>query len=202
MSTLSTIPRSTLTLTLRPLAGRDPTEVAQLARATHVVPWLEPEALRLLPPAARRGWVAEAAHRLAGFVLCTVSWLDDCPAGGVLPALSDLFRELVGKRVLPPLQVKLIDLCVAAEWPRPVVERALMGQLEAELRQLRDYLQIVVPESNLPAQLFLHELDYRATEVLRGYYGSEDGYRMVSPPTPARQAEPIPFLTRRGTGVS
>src|SRR5262249_51127666 len=93
----------------------------------------------------------------------------------------------------------LIGLCVAAEWPRPAVERALLGQLEQELRRLGDRIQVVVPESNLSAQLLLHGVGYRATQVLRGRYGSEDGYLMVWPqPGPARQAERVPSHAAEG----
>jgi hypothetical protein len=40
-------------------------------------------------------------------------------------------------------------------------------------------VEVVVPESCLTVQLFLREAGYRATEVLHGDYGTEDGYRMV-----------------------
>jgi hypothetical protein len=39
-----------------------------------------------------------------------------------------------------------------------------------------DHIEIVIPESRLSAQLFLHQVGYLATQVLRDCYGSEDGY--------------------------
>jgi hypothetical protein len=80
------------------------------------------------PLEARRGWVADAGHRLAGFVLCTASRPHDPAACRLLPTLAEFFRGLAGRRMPQVLQVKVIGLCVAAEWPRPAVERALLGR--------------------------------------------------------------------------
>jgi ribosomal protein S18 acetylase RimI-like enzyme len=185
MSDISTIP-----LTLRPLAARDLPQVAQIAQKTHQLPWTERDSQIILQPEGTLGWVAEAAHRLAGFVICTVARPREPASSNMLSTLARFFRALLGKRESRTLHVKLIDLCVAAEWPPPTVERVLLEQLERELRDKGDHIRIVVPESNLPAQLFLHQAGYQATQVLWGYYGCEDGYLLVWPqPCPAEHTE-------------
>jgi hypothetical protein len=69
------------------------------------------------------------------------------------------------------------------------IEQALLGRLEQELDGRENRICIVVPESDLTAQLFLHQLEYRATQVLRGCYGGEDGYLMVSDDQDAKTAQ-------------
>jgi ribosomal protein S18 acetylase RimI-like enzyme len=189
MSDTSTIP-----LALRPLAGRDLPQVAQIAQKTHQLPWTERDSQIILQPEGTLGWVAEAAHRLAGFVLCTVTRPREPAASRILPTLARFFRGLFEKREPRTLHAKLVDLCVAAEWPQSIVERALLEQLERDLRRMGDHIQIVVPESSLPAQLFLHQAGYQANQVLRGYYGCEDGYLLAWPQAgPTAHAKQRPF---------
>jgi ribosomal protein S18 acetylase RimI-like enzyme len=209
MSTPRVIPPGAAALTARPLTTRDLPQAARLALEAHLTPWIDWISLLMLPAEARRGWVAEAAARPVGFLLCTVSLPRDPTAGGVLPTLSEFFRGLVGRRAPRVLPMDLTGLCVALGCSRPAVERILLEQLEQELRHTGDDVHLVVPESNLPAQRFLREAAYRATQVLRGYFGSEDGYLMVSPsggaPSPAgvgpsRRAEAPPVGTDGGVG--
>jgi ribosomal-protein-alanine N-acetyltransferase len=76
------------------------------------------------------------------------------------------------------LQLNLLHMAVTAEHHRSGVGRALLKQLERCLRKRGDRIRAAVPESNLPVQLLLRSLGYKAMRVLRGYYGSEDAYQM------------------------
>jgi ribosomal protein S18 acetylase RimI-like enzyme len=186
MSMVRSIPLGRLTLTLRPLTGPDLPVLAHFAREVRRASGVDPDGQGILRPGSRVGWVAETPHRLAGFVLGAVARIYGPATGGALAALAEFFRGLVGRRAVRVLQVQLLDLCVAAEWPRETVERALLGQFDEELRGRGDRIHLIVPESNLSAQLFLRDREYRAVQVLRGCYGTEDGYLMVSPPAGGR----------------
>lgn len=185
MSDISTIP-----LTLRPLDVHDLPQVAQMLQQTQRMRRNVRDLQNILQPEETLGWVVETSHRLVGFVLCTVAMPHEHTTLGIPPTLAQFFRELFGKRKRRTLHAKVDDLCVATGWPQRTVERVLLEQLESELRHLGDQIQIVVPESNLQVQMFLHQKGYHAIKVLRGYYGSEDGYLLVWPkPNPPVHAE-------------
>lgn len=77
-----------------------------------------------------------------------------------------------------PVEVELLDIGVAPAWRRQGIGRALLKGLEEMLRRPGDCIRVTVPETNLPAQLLLRDAGYRALSVLRGYFGTEDGYLM------------------------
>lgn len=184
---------STIALTLRPLDSHDLPQIVQIAQQTHPVHRAVREMQIIRQPEVMLGWVVEASQRIVGFVLCTVALPQEHTTLGIPPTLAQFFRGLFGKRKRRALHVQLFDLCVDTGWPQRTVEHVLLEQLESELRQLGDRIQIVVPESNLQVQLFLHQKQYHATQVLRGYYGTEDGYLLVWPkPMPPIRAEQCP----------
>jgi ribosomal protein S18 acetylase RimI-like enzyme len=51
-------------------------------------------------------------------------------------------------------------------------------------------VELEVHESNLAAQLLYRRSGYRAVEILRGYYGSEDAYRMTKAVPPLTEGRP------------
>jgi ribosomal protein S18 acetylase RimI-like enzyme len=170
---------NTISLALRPLIHRDLEQVALIAQERHPLPWTEHDSQLVLDPETTLAWVAATGRRVVGFVFGTVAWSHEAADSRVLPALKRFFRGVLGQRGFGKLHIKLIDLCVAEGWPQAMVERALLEQLDKEIRLMGDYIEIVVPESNLPTQLFLRQVGYRATQVLRGQYESEDGYELV-----------------------
>jgi ribosomal-protein-alanine N-acetyltransferase len=85
-----------------------------------------------------------------------------------------------------PRHVELLNVAVAPLWRRRGLGRALLEHLARDRPGL---IQATVPESNLPAQLLLRVAGYRAVRVLRGYFGTEDGY-LLELPGPVRLYEP------------
>jgi ribosomal protein S18 acetylase RimI-like enzyme len=125
------------------------------------------------------GQIATAGKQIVGFVLCTVTQRTGPAPGRAARWLWRFFPRLRGRRSRQPIQVHWLEVVVDVEWPQEEVERALLTELDQELRKQAACIQVVVPETDLQAQLFLRDGGYRATEVLHGYYGGEDGYRMV-----------------------
>jgi ribosomal protein S18 acetylase RimI-like enzyme len=125
------------------------------------------------------GRVATVGKQVVGFVLGTVTRRTGPAPGRAARWLRRFFPRLRAWRSRQPVQVHCLEVVVGADWPREEVERALLTDLDQELRAQAACVQVVVPETDLQAQLFLRDAGYRATEVLRRYYGGEDGYRMV-----------------------
>ena len=127
----------------------------------------------------RVGWVAEVQGHPAGYAVCAVVRpLIPAPGTGWLARLSDLVRRFLGRRRARPLSIELLDMVVSG-LSGSRVKRALLGRLVKEAQRSWSSAPIVVPESNLAAQLFLRGAHYRAVCVLRGHFGDEDGYVMA-----------------------
>jgi ribosomal protein S18 acetylase RimI-like enzyme len=164
---------------LRPMAWRDLPQVIRLAGEGHVPAWTGTDLRTVLQSHETLGCVAEAHPHLAGFVLCTLVHPDTGSNVGLRESLKKLFGRLIGRWSRQPLFVQLLDVVVLPGWPRAEIEQGLLEQLDRDLRRAKGDLLLVVPETNLTAQLFLRQAGYRATRVLRAYYGSEDGYLMI-----------------------
>ncbi len=123
-------------------------------------------------------WVAEAGEKLVGFVACRV--VHGRQRAAVIRARRRVAPEAVGRGDLPqrPLRFELLHIAVAPEYQRGGVGRALMTRFEDCLTLPQDRIRATVPESNLPTQLFLRALGYKAVRVLRGHCGAEDAYAM------------------------
>ncbi len=77
-------------------------------------------------------------------------------------------------------KLHLLRFAVHPGWRRQGVGALLVGKLTATLaRGRRNRVTADVPESNLGACNFLAGMGFRAVRVLRGQFGSEDGYRFV-----------------------
>jgi ribosomal protein S18 acetylase RimI-like enzyme len=81
-----------------------------------------------------------------------------------------------------PLRIDLLNLAVAPNWQRQGLGRRLLSELDELLHHPDDAVHALVPETNLGMQLFLRHEGYRATRVLRDYYGGEDAYLMERHP--------------------
>ena len=133
------------------------------------------------------GWVAQVQGRSTGALLCVVFRTPTAAAGtSAIQNLARRFRNLLGARRESPLLVELLDVLVESETDCATAAHALLGSLVEELQRFWEYVPVVVPESDLTAQVFFRNARYKAVRVLRGYYGDEDGYLMTdeigSPP--------------------
>ena len=93
--------------------------------------------------------------------------------------LAHLFLTLLGWHPPLPLYVELLDLLVQPDPTWPGLEHALLKRLTEEIQRSWGHVPVVVPESNLTAQLFLRDAGYRAVRVFHSYFGDEDGYLMI-----------------------
>jgi ribosomal protein S18 acetylase RimI-like enzyme len=181
MSTVSTRLTSVPKLHVRRLARRDLPHVLQLAEQLAAPVTLSPQFRLLVQSKEILGCIAEAHNQIAGYAICAIVRESKYAGNAVLKFAFQLGQRLVHKWVSRPLQVDLLHVAVATEWQDCGVEHQLLQELDRQLRQAGSCLKMTVPETNLPVQLFLHDAGYKATQVLRGYYTSEDGYLFEYP---------------------
>ena len=163
---------------VRRLGCRDLPEIVRVVRQTQAQPWRGWEFLACVRPSEIVGYVFEACGRLAGFALCTPVRTRENPPRRRFESFRDFCLRLMGKREPGPICLNLLDVVVGNEWLGSPAEHALLEQMERDLRQLGDPVQVIVPETKLTVQLFLHEAGYQATRVLHGHFGDEDAYMM------------------------
>jgi ribosomal protein S18 acetylase RimI-like enzyme len=77
-----------------------------------------------------------------------------------------------------PVSVNLLNIVVAPEWRRQGIGRSMLEILDQGLWRTACSVQILVPESNLPLQLFLRAVGYKAIRVVRECFEAEDAYLM------------------------
>jgi hypothetical protein len=169
---------SLMRVKVRRLGCRDLPEIVRIVRQTQAQPWRGWEFLACVRPSEIVGCVAEIRGRLVGFALCTPVRPRENPPRRRLESFRDFFRRLMGKRELGLVCMNLLDVVIGNESSRSPAEQALLEQVVRALRQLGDPVQVIVPETKLAVQLFLHEAGYQATRVLHGHFGDEDGYLM------------------------
>jgi len=79
---------------------------------------------------------------------------------------------------LPSRCLDLLRLAVCPTFRRQGVGTALVDKLKSKITsQRRRLLTVDVPETNLPAHLFLAAQGLRATAVVPDFYGDADAYR-------------------------
>jgi ribosomal protein S18 acetylase RimI-like enzyme len=139
---------------------RDLPQVLHIVERTPAPRWTRQDLLYHFQSSDLSSWVAEMNHTVTGFAICRI----------VTPAESEA--------AAPPLHLELLHIAVAPDWQRKGVGRALLQRFEERLQTPGDLIQTTVPESNLPVQLFLRALGYKAVRVQPRFYGDEDGYLM------------------------
>jgi ribosomal protein S18 acetylase RimI-like enzyme len=117
-------------------------------------------------------WVAAIQNALVGYLIYQI-----------LPEESDSLKPTSpAKKALLSVQTPRIVLqhvYVANDWHRRGIGRALVERFEPDVsRHEGMWIEAAVPESNLPMQVLLRSLGYKAVRVLRSYYGDEDAYLM------------------------
>jgi ribosomal protein S18 acetylase RimI-like enzyme len=151
----------------------DLTRVFQIEKQTPLPVWTMQNFKADLGATDRVNLVATFKGLVIGFALArSVNEIetptDSSPAGAALT--STLPRRA--------LCLNLMHLAVASDWLRRGVGTTLIRHLHRHLRKPEDCIRAVVPETNLPVQLMLRSMGFRATRVLRGFFNREDAYQM------------------------
>jgi ribosomal protein S18 acetylase RimI-like enzyme len=188
MTTLATLVHPPVTL--RWLMQADLPQVLRIEKSVPGCRWTELDFLTALRSIETIGQVAELDDRVVGYVI----YKSTRPAEPSvrLPELTSRFAAWWPPTEEPrrPVHVTLLNIAVAAAWQRRGVGRDMLAKLEQKLEPGGGHIRAMVPETNLAIQLFLRRAGYRALQVFRAYYGSEDAYlmertaRRPSPPTP------------------
>jgi len=138
---------------IRWLIRRDMDEVLAIERASFEFPWTEDEFLACLRQRNCIGTVAELDHEIVGFMI------------------YELHQSML----------KILNFSVAPHMRRQGVGRQMVQRLIDKLsQQRRREIVLEVRETNLEAQLFFKDCDFRALQVLRNHYDDtcEDAYYM------------------------
>lgn len=166
-------------LTLRHMVQRDLPHVLRIEKQSPAPRWTLQDFLAVFQCGDTASWVAEVAGQVVGFVVYSVTPqldLDDD-----LEEVTPAPRGRLKKEPEPtprPVRLSLLNIAVAPEWRRRGVGTALMDRLDKKLRLPQDCVQAMVPETNLPVQLFLRRAHCKAVRILRAYYIDEDAYLM------------------------
>jgi [ribosomal protein S18]-alanine N-acetyltransferase len=158
---------------IRWMIRRDMPAVLATEKTSFEFPWLEEDFIRCLRQRNCIGMVAEHDDQVVGFMIYE----------------------------LHKARIHVLNLAVTPEYRRRGVGSQMVAKLIAKLSpQRRNRVVLEVRETNLPAQLFFRENDFRAVSVLRGFYADtpEDAYVMQHRYRPERQtaAEPPQRLHR------
>ena len=176
MSNINTAARPSLNL--RPMIPRDLTHVLPIAKNVHAAPWTLKHFSKVFQSGDAAGWIAEKDGRVVGFAVYSVS----PQSAGLESQNADCsFRRLAGpEKVLTtdPQCVNLHNIVVLPEWRRQGIGRSMMEILDQGPWRAASSVQILVPETNLPLQLFLRAVGYKAIRVVRDCFDGEDAYLM------------------------
>ena len=138
---------------IRWMIRRDMPSVLDIEAGAFEFPWNEDDFIRCLRQRNCIGMVAEQNERVVGFMV----------------------YELHKKRL------HVLNLAVDPSVRRHGVGRAMIDKLAGKLSAgRRTRILLEVRETNLAAQLFFRDLDFRAVAVLRDFYddSTEDAYLM------------------------
>ncbi len=138
---------------IRWLIRRDMPEVLEIERESFEFAWTEEEFLCCLRQRNCIGMVAELDHQIVGFMI----------------------YELHKSRL------RILNFAVAPQARRQGVGQQMVGRLIDKLsQQRRKEIILEVRETNVAAQLFFKNRDFRALSVLRNHYDDtcEDAYYM------------------------
>ncbi len=153
MNTGRTTTRDRTRVHIRWMIRRDMPEVLRAEQESFDYSWTEDDFLRCLRQRNCIGMVAEADDRVVGFMI------------------YELHKS----------KLHVLNFAVAPEYRRHGIGTQMVTKLVGKLSShRRTKITLAVRESNLAAQLFFRERDFRASKVLRGYYedSGEDAYLM------------------------
>lgn len=138
---------------IRWMIRRDMAEVLDIEQASFEFPWLEEDFLRCLRQRNCIGMVAEYDERVVGFMV------------------YELHKD----------QLHVLNFSVRPDVRRRGVGQQMVNKLVGKLsRRGRNRIMLEIRETNLAAQMFFKNLDFRAVSLLRDYYDDtvEDAYVM------------------------
>lgn len=152
---MSTVPaqKAQIRVHIRWMIRRDMPEVLGIEQASFPFAWSEDEFLRVLRRRNCIGMIAEQGERVVGFMI------------------YELHKS----------KLQVLNFAVDPEFRRGGVGAQMIAKLIGKLStQRRSQIVLYVRESNLAAQLFYRNLDFRAVEVVREFYEDtgEDAYIM------------------------
>jgi [ribosomal protein S18]-alanine N-acetyltransferase len=153
MSTGRTQVRERLRVHIRWMIRRDMPEVLQAEQESFDFSWTEDDFLRCLRQRNCIGMVAELDDRVVGFMIYE----------------------------LHKTKLHVLNFAVAPQHRRSGIGTQMVLKLVGKLSShRRTKITLAVRESNLGAQVFFRNQDFKATKVLRGYYedSGEDAYLM------------------------
>jgi ribosomal-protein-alanine N-acetyltransferase len=157
------------------MVQRDLPHVLHIEQQAPTPRWTLQDFLTVFQSGDTASWVAEVAGRVVGFVVYSVTPLTEAEATAQ-PEPPIRFGK--SDQAPRPVCISLLNIAVAPEWRRRGIGRALLDRLNKKLRLSQDCIQAMVPESNLPLQMFLKQSRCKAVRVLRSYYHEEDAYLM------------------------
>lgn len=140
-------------LNMRWMVHRDMPEVLAIEQASFEFPWREEDFIRVLRQRNHIGMVVENRERI--ICMCVYALHHD--------------------------YVELLTFAVHPKFHRCGMGRQMIARLIGRLSiKRRKHIILYVRETNLPAQLFLRAVGFRARAVLHGYFQDtgEDGYAM------------------------
>jgi len=138
---------------IRWMIRRDMPEVLEIEKSGFEFPWSEEDFIRCLRQRNCIGMVAEYDDRVVGFMI------------------YELHKN----------QLHVLNFAVRPDFRRRGVGSQMVGKLKGKLsQQRRNRVVLEIRETNLAAQLFFRNTDFRAVSVLRDYYDdtTEDAYVM------------------------
>lgn len=138
---------------IRWMIRRDMSEVLEIEKNSFEFPWSEEDFIRCLRQRNCIGMVAEHEDRVVGFMI------------------YELHRN----------QLHVVNFAVRPDVRRRGIGTQMVEKLKGKLsQQRRNRVVLEIRETNLAAQLFFRNTDFRAISVLRDYYEdtTEDAYVM------------------------
>lgn len=138
---------------IRWMIRRDMPEVLNIEKSSFEFPWSEEDFIRCLRQRNCIGMVAEYDERVVGFMI------------------YELHKD----------QLHVLNFSVRPDVRRRGVGMQMVNKLIGKLsQQRRNRIVLEIRETNLAAQMFFKNLDFRAVSVLRDYYDDtvEDAYVM------------------------
>ena len=138
---------------IRWMIRRDMPEVLEIEKSSFEFPWSEEDFIRCLRQRNCIGMVAEYDESVVGFMI------------------YELHKN----------QLHVLNFAVRPDFRRRAVGSQMVNKLVGKLsQQRRNRVVLEIRETNLAAQLFFRNSDFRAVSVLRDYYDdtTEDAYVM------------------------
>lgn len=164
-------PRQEIRVHIRWMIRRDMPEVLQIETDSFEFPWTDEDFVRCLRQRNCIGMVAEYEDRVVGFMIYE----------------------------LHKTRIHVLNFAVAPGYRRRGVGTQMVAKLVAKLSsQRRNRIVLEVRETNLAAQLFFRENQFRAVSVLKNFYEDtpEDAYLMQYRYQSEPAVEPLDRITK------